>query len=231
MTTVLVLVALFLAVIVLAPRSPTGRVGNGASAQESWLVALLKRHAPGRHKKEHALSCRRAIEVATGLAAAVEAGLAPRSALPEVVSDVERGLDTELLDAAAHAAAHGNDVAGVLLSDARQHWRAIGIAWRVGEESGAAFAPVLDRVAGSLRTDERIAREARAALATSKATVRLLAILPLAGIGIGKAVGGDTLGFLFTTLPGLGCLAVGVAFESAGLFWTRSLLRKAEGLT
>lgn len=231
MKTVLILVVVTALVVLLAPSASGARLPRSGAPVDR--LARFRSRAPGAKGREQRQSVRHAIEISTGLAAAVEAGLAPRAALPEVVADLQSdpgSVDHRLLNEAAAAARAGNDVGEVLLGSDRAHWRAVGVAWRVGEESGAAFAPVLDRVSCSLRTDERIAREARGALATAQATSKLLAVLPLGGIALGRAIGGDTLGFLFTTPAGVGCVVVGLLFEVAGLLWVRSLMRKAEGV-
>lgn len=223
-----IFIALVLLVLALRPRAPIARLkslGLAESTKPSWRSRLAGAKAAERDRSKT-----RAIEVATGLAAAVEAGLAPRAALNDVVRDLDPGSDEALLRDASHAAIEGNDVATTLMSSALAHWRAIGVAWRVGEESGAAFAPVLDRVAGALRTEQNLAREARSALATAQATSRLLAVLPFFGVLLGRGIGGNPMKFLISGPAGFGCLAIGLTFEITGLLWTRRILKKAGGV-
>lgn len=233
MTTAAVLGLLVAAMVLLAPAPATSRLDELSPRDRPSIsrIARLKDALPGQRKQERARSKRRAIEVATGLAAAVEAGLAPRAALVDVVADLHADArsDQVVLAAVVAAARAGEDVSAALLSSAAPHWRVIGVAWRVGEESGAAFAPVLDRVAEALRTEEKIAREAAIALATARSTSKLLAVLPVAGIFLGKGIGGDPLGFLFGGPAGFVCLAIGLTLEVCGLLWTRRLLTRAGG--
>jgi tight adherence protein B len=56
-------------------------------------------------------------------------------------------------------------------------------------------------------------------LAAAQTTARLLAVLPLGVLLLGGGLGGDPLGFLLTTTPGLVCLCSGLALEYAGLLW------------
>jgi len=51
------------------------------------------------------------------------------------------------------------------------------------------------------------------------ATARLLAVLPLGVLLLGSGLGGDPIGFLLGTTPGLVCLCAGVALEYLGLRW------------
>lgn len=236
MSSAIVIAALVVVVLLLSPGPPTARLDlltepTTTSPAVHPRLTRLKDRLPGARKAERARSKRRAIEVATGIAAAVEAGLAPRSALADVVVDLAANArsDGQLLATVVLAATNGGDVAHVLMTDERPHWRAIGVAWRVGEESGAAFAPILDRVAETLRTEEKIAREAAMALATARSTARLLAVLPGIGILMGKGIGGDPIAFLLGGVPGLVCLTLGITLEILGLLWTRRLLARAGG--
>jgi tight adherence protein B len=100
--------------------------------------------------------------------------------------------------------------------------------WRIGAERGGTLATVLDGLASALRDEEAQRQEVAAQLAGPKATARLLAGLPLLGLGMAAALGANPLTFLFGTLPGIACLLVGIALDATGLWWTRRLARTAE---
>ena len=234
MNTALLIAALLVMVLLLSPGPPAARLEGLRDEQPGpgrSRLAAMTGVLPRQRKAERARSKRRAIEVATGLASAVEAGLAPRTALGDVTQDVllDARSDQRVLASATAAAHNGHDVAGAFLADDRAHWRALGVAWRVGEESGAAFAPILDRVADSLRMQEKVGREAAIQLATARSTSRLLSVLPVAGILLGKSIGGDPVAFLVGTHVGWGCLVIGIILEVTGLLWTRRLLARASG--
>ncbi len=57
----------------------------------------------------------------------------------------------------------------------------------------------------------------------------LLALLPVAGLLIGSALGAGPLRVLLHTPAGMGCLLVGGLLEGAGLFWARRIVRQGEG--
>lgn len=92
-------------------------------------------------------------------------------------------------------------------------------AWEVAERSGASLIATLEVLVERLSAAAKVARTVAAELAAPRATGRLLATLPLAGIGLGYAIGGDPGKFFFSTVVGQGCLVVGVALACAGVWW------------
>jgi tight adherence protein B len=107
-------------------------------------------------------------------------------------------------------------------------WRGVAAAWSVATESGAPLAGALRDYARSLRMLSAVEREIASALAGPKATARMVMLLPVIGILFGMLLGFNTLGVLFTTLPGVGCLLVGGALLGAAHFWNRRLIASAQ---
>jgi tight adherence protein B len=101
--------------------------------------------------------------------------------------------------------------------------RLVAASWEVSGRSGAGLAAVLDRVSGALREDEEAHAEVTAALGSPRATAKLLAGLPLVGLGLGTAMGVNPVPFLFTTAVGNGCLVIGVSLALVGLWWVERL--------
>ncbi|SEG71499.1 Type II secretion system (T2SS), protein F [Thermomonospora echinospora] len=106
--------------------------------------------------------------------------------------------------------------------------RILAACWRIGADKGGTFAAVVEGLATALRDEEAQRQEVAAQLAGPRATARLLAGLPLLGLGMAAALGADPLAFLFGTVPGLVCLALGVGLDVLGLWWTHRLARAAE---
>ncbi|MYT39039.1 type II secretion protein F [Streptomyces sp. SID8356] len=100
--------------------------------------------------------------------------------------------------------------------------------WRVAVDGGAGLAAGLDRLETALRADRRRREELRAQLAGAWSTVVVLALLPVAGLGLGAALGAEPLRVLLHTPGGLLCLVVGGFLEAAGLFWARRIVRGGE---
>ena len=75
-------------------------------------------------------------------------------------------------------------------------------------------------------TGQELASTVAVELAASRAASRLLAVLPVAGIGLGYGFGGDPVAFL-TETRWAACLVVAVALAVAGLWWTDALADRA----
>jgi tight adherence protein B len=186
------------------------------------IVALIAVQR-AQHQRRTSTTARRTqvIEALDVLAADLTAGRPPIDAL-EGAASVSPDFHI------AHAAAKlGGDVPGALdlaaESPGAGGLRALAAAWRVSEESGAAFAALTDRLADALRADETIHRQTEASLAGARSTARILAALPVFGIALGYSLGANPLTFLTTTLAGYLCLTAGLALTAAGLHWTTHL--------
>ncbi|MEU7029405.1 type II secretion system F family protein [Streptomyces sp. NPDC046275] len=130
------------------------------------------------------------------------------------------------------AARFGGDVPEALRRAARGDG-ADGLAgmaacWQVAVDGGAGLAAGLDRLETALRAHRDQRERLRAQLAGAWATVGVLAVLPVAGLGLGAALGARPLWVLLHTPAGLGCLAVGGALEAAGLWWAARIVRGGE---
>ncbi|HEY5231810.1 MAG TPA: type II secretion system F family protein [Galbitalea sp.] len=110
----------------------------------------------------------------------------------------------------------------------RVAWRGLATAWAVATEVGAPLAPTLRAFASSLRDLAQAQREITVALAAPIATARLVLALPAVGILFGMLLGFDTLGTLFTTTIGWGCLVIGVGLMVGATRWNRRLVRLAQ---
>ena len=113
-------------------------------------------------------------------------------------------------------------------ADERAAWQGLAAAWWVAADVGAPLAPSLRDFAASLRALSEAQREITVALSAPVATARLVMALPAVGLLFGFSLGFDTLGVLFTTVPGLLCLALGIALMLAALAWNRRLVAAAQ---
>ncbi len=102
--------------------------------------------------------------------------------------------------------------------------------WRVAAASGAALAPAIDRVADALQDEIDLGREVTSIMAGPRATVHVLAGLPLIGLLLGTAIGARPIDFLFGSAPGVGCLFGAVVFDALGVAWARRIARRAARL-
>jgi tight adherence protein B len=97
----------------------------------------------------------------------------------------------------------------------------------VATSSGAPLAGCLREMAEALRQLGQLHRDVDSALAGPVSTARFVAVLPVVGLMFGTILGFDTLGVLFTTPLGLGCLFVGLTLSLVAGRWTAMLVRRA----
>lgn len=188
-----------------------GILGVAVVAAGSREVVRRRRSADAAHRADQVLAA------CDGLAAELHAGQPPGAALARAVDDWPE------LAAVAAAAELGSDVPAALRALADRpgaaQTRVVAAAWQVGHRTGAGPASVLEAAAAQLRAERATARVVTTELAAAQATARLLAVLPLGVLLLGGGLGGNPLGFLLTTTPGLVCLCSGLALEYVGLLW------------
>jgi tight adherence protein B len=142
-----------------------------------------------------------ALDAIGGLAAELRAGLAQPEALP--VALVPDGTDPVVTRAAER----------------------VNAAVSLSRTLGAPLADLLDRVEQDLRASLRLRTLVAAQTSGVRATVALLAGLPLAGTALGAGLGTSPLDALLHTTFGAGCAVGAVALQAAGLAWCAWLSR------
>lgn len=155
-------------------------------------------------------------------AAALRAGLPLHAAL--AAASTAADAPVELRTASALAAAGAEPGAG--LGDTAAG-RRLSACLRLADLVGAAPATIAARLVDGLTADEHAVREARLALASTAATARLLAALPVGGVLLAAAFGASAPTFLLRNAAGHGCLLGAAVLESAGLWWLRKLTGEA----
>lgn len=190
-------------------------IGVAASAR---LVALGR-----RTRAEHAT--REGVANACSVIAnQVRAGRIPAEALAVAAEDAP------VLAVPSRVQRNGGDVV-IALQEQAGHPGCRGLAdlahaWQVGTRTGAPMADLLDQVARALRADQSVERTVAAELAGPRATGRVMAVLPLCGIGLGYLLGGDPVGFLVGGPVGWGCLIGGALLAACGVLWIEWLARQ-----
>ncbi|MFI2761269.1 type II secretion system F family protein [Streptomyces echinatus] len=190
-------------------------------------VRLARQARQDRERRADAV-----IALCGALAGEVRAGRQPGAALLRAARDSGGLGDAQA--AVVAAARFGGDVPGALAAAARQQGAEglLGLAacWRVAVDQGAGLAAGLDRLEAALRAERDQRADLRAQLAGARATAVLLAALPALGLLLGTAMGADPLRVLLHSGAGLGCLAAGAVFETAGMWWAVWIVRRAEAV-
>ncbi len=188
-----------------------------------WVVVRVRVQRPVRAVRARsaggAVAAQVLLPVIEAVGAQVRAGAPPDLAWDAAVEVVEGASDRlprgpgEPVADALRRAAPGDRV--VL---------AVAAAWSLAEDVGAPLADVLDQLAVGLRSDADVDGEIEASLAGPRATARLLAALPVAGIAIGELIGAHPVRVLVTTPVGRVCAVAGVALGVLGQLWSRQLV-------
>ena len=206
-------------------------VGVGLVAGRDRLVPALVVAAAGwagwslwqrrRRRREQQGVADRVREACEHLAAELGAGQPSGAALDQVARSWPP------LAAVAEAQRVGADVPDALREAAARpgagDLRLLAAAWQVAHRTGQGLAAAIDRVALDLAATRRTRRVVEGELAAARATARLVAGLPLLAWAMGSGAGGDPVAFLLGTPLGWGCLALGLVFGLAGLWWIEAI--------
>ena len=197
-----------------------GLVGTAALGA-GWLLWLRR-----RERRTAQATGGRVLEACEHLASELASGQPPGSALARAADD------WPVLAPVAEAFRVGSDVPTALRVVAARpgadDLRLLAAAWHVAHRTGQGLADAVDRVARQLVESRATRRLVDGELASARATARLVALLPVAALLMGSGVGGDPIGFLLGTPAGWLCLATGLGFGLAGLWWIEALARDAD---
>ncbi|MDN5805170.1 MAG: type II secretion system F family protein, partial [Microlunatus sp.] len=218
--------------LVLAVVTWPGRTWPGTRTRAGHGRRRGIRRRPGRgHRRADLDTLTSMVE---GIAPAVAAGVAPATAVATsallasgTVSD--RSLADDLQHFAREAAA-GAELAP-LWSDlhTRHQVAALGEvarAWALSEQIGCAVGDALRAASAMMREQRDLERRVAAATAGPRATMQLLTLLPVLGVGIAMLIGVPPWR-LYAGSLGLSVLVAGVAFVVAGRLLTRRMIGRA----
>lgn len=189
------------------------------------VAAVLRLVAAARRRKLAELRQGRVLEVCEVLVGELRSGQPPVTAIDHCV---EVWPDFEAI---ATAARLGADVPTALRrlggTPGASGLREVAAAWEVSQGAGAGLTVALGQIAGSARDAAGTRRLVSSELASTQATARLVAVLPVVTLVMGSGIGGDPWRFLLQTPVGLACLAVGLALALLGLAWIDRIARAA----
>jgi tight adherence protein B len=210
---------------------PMGPVGAAVAAALSHVARLaLRTNRARRARRLERLSAAEAMAV---LASELRAGRSPTDALRSAAG-VAEGATADALDAAAAAGGLGGSPHEVLALHADrcaapELLRGLGACWQVCQGMGSSLAAAVDRLEEALDAERVRFDVVEAELAGPRTTAALLAVLPGFGILMAAGLGAHPVHVLLHTAIGSGCLAVGVALDLLGLWWTGRIVASAGG--
>lgn len=215
--------ALLLAASLAGPVGVVAVAGYGAAG---WR-ALRQR---ARNRADAAARAAGTVALA-GLADDLRAGQTPITALHTAVLALDRDPAVAQVSAALAATrvstAVAGDVVGALRAVPGPLAPALGrlaSAWAL-TDSGIPLAEVVDRLEVELRLQRRAADRAEAHTASARMTARLVACLPVLGLGIGQVLGADPFAVLTQTGAGAACAVAAIVLHLVGFGWASRLGR------
>ena len=189
------------------------------------LVWLVTGHI--RSKKAHQ-RMRQVARMAESMESWMALGLPPDMALARV------GQEHPWLDSAVQTMTLGGQPWEALIplstSPGSHGLARLARTWQVAHVSGASMAPTLAELRAQMEDDADHASVVAGELSGSRATGRLMAVLPLVGLALGAAIGADPLAF-FTSMGGRMCLMAGVGLACLGVVWSERVASRVDSVS
>ncbi|MDO8731351.1 MAG: type II secretion system F family protein [Actinomycetota bacterium] len=192
-----------------------------SSSSAPLVQALQSRFSQSRQR---AAQSHRVIDALASLEAELQSGQAPAVALSRSAG-VPPAWPTALA-----ALRIGGDVATALHIDAEVQpvLGHLAACWEVAAHTGSGLSQAVAMLAESARTREELEATLNAELASPRATMRVLSLLPVVGIFMGISLGADPMGWLLGNPIGLMCATGGLLLTASGWLWSRQLVRAVE---
>lgn len=181
-----------------------------------------------RRRRSEAAPTEKLSAALRSLTSELRAGVAPGEALARAAGT------PPLWPNALTAARLGEAVDSGFLADAERNaelatsLRQLAACWHVGVTRGSGLAVSVERLALSLRTQQELHTTLRNELAAPRATSRMLAFLPVVGVGMGYLLGADPIAWFFSSSIGAMVFAIALVLTLAGSAWTRAIVRRVE---
>jgi tight adherence protein B len=168
-------------------------------------------------------------DVLAALAAGTRAGLSLRRALMEAARDAEPPF-RQVLEAALHRIQVGESVEEALeeLAAASTDARLVATLLAVHRRTGGDLPTLLDEVTDIVGRRAETRRQARALSAQGRASGAVLAVLPVAFVGLLSGTSGSGLGAFYRTATGSTLLLVGLGLQGVGFLWLRRIARAGD---
>lgn len=121
----------------------------------------------------------------------------------------------------------GGSGATAFLDAEAEELRRLGNVWALAENHGIPLATLLEKARDRIDTAQRHRAATQSSLAGPQSTALVLAVLPVAGIGMGMLMGANPVKFLTTTSLGGVLLLVGTALTCTGILISHVIVARA----
>jgi tight adherence protein B len=219
--------SLIILLVLIITAGLAGQARRAVLASAVMLVMMTTTRLIAQHRRRRSARRTRAdvAHACTVLGSYLRVGQVPSAALAIAAADCE------VLREGHRAHSLGGDVVAVWRQKARraghQGLLELARAWQVSVETGAPMSSTLDQVVASLSADQSLMGVVNSELAAARASSKVMAALPLCGMGIGYLLGGDPARWLLAGPAGWACLLAGVLLGCAGVLWIEALARGA----
>ncbi len=211
--------------VVVAGAAGGGRAAAPALVASIAVLATVDLGTSERARRAARETAAEVVRAGEGLAGLLRTGAIPSSALATLAAD------HPVLQEAAAAQAVGGDAAAALRRGAGGPGAAglaeLAAAWEVSARTGASLGAAVEAISDELARRQEVDSTVSVELAASRTAGRLMALLPIAGVLLGLALGGDPVGFLLGSPAGWLCLVAATTLAAAGLLWTDRLADRA----
>ena len=97
----------------------------------------------------------------------------------------------------------------------------------LNSQTGTSLTPTINRFIKQTKNQIELKQEINSELASTKATVVVLAGLPVIGIFLSSLLGANSLNWLFTTSGGRACLFLGALLNLLGIIWIKKIINRS----
>ena len=168
------------------------------------------------------------------MAAPVHTGIPPAIALRAAVGAMPAGGPLQpLFDDLVDAAARGESIAAVWIRHADERGsadlRCVGQAWGLSEVTGAPLASALQTAEQVLRGRQRSRQRLATAVAGPRASMAVLALLPLCGPLVGLAFGVSPRSLYLSSGAAMASVVTGVLLGVLAWWWSLRIIAGAIG--
>ncbi|GGB26633.1 hypothetical protein GCM10011492_16110 [Flexivirga endophytica] len=204
----------------------------GPVVRRRWSLPSLRPRSYGHKAKTADLDA--LTTMVEGIAPAIAAGVTPATAVATsallTASTVSDAALRDDLQSLARQAAAGAELAPLWAGlRTRNDLAALGEvarAWALSEQLGCAIGDALSAATAMMREQLDLERRIAAATAGPRATMQLLTLLPVLGVGIAMVIGVPPWRLYAGPLGGT-VLVLGAGFVGAGRWLTRWMIRRA----